>query len=112
MQRSGGRRDGCATFWRARRLHATHVRCVRFHDYDLSDNVALLVALAPARAAGGAAAAEQPQPGIEPEGGGGGAEGGGGEGGGEEGAEDVGLLVANTHVGSMAAFGRSFAGLG
>lgn len=47
VQRTGGRRDGCATFWHAQRLHATHVRRLRFHDYDLSDNVALLVALQP-----------------------------------------------------------------
>lgn len=53
MQRSGGRRDGCATFWRRARLRATHVRRLKFHEYDLSDNVALLVALRPLRCGGG-----------------------------------------------------------
>lgn len=95
VQRSGGRRDGCATFWRAARLRATRVRKLRFHDYDLSDNVALLVALQPLdMGICGVAAQEQAAAG----GGGGGGSGGGAgvEADGEE--ADVGLLIANTHV--------------
>jgi hypothetical protein len=120
VQRSGGRRDGCATFWRAQRLRATHVRRLKFHDYDLSDNVALLVALQPllqpdagagpgaaaagcggggAAVAAAAAAATNGQLNGRAVAGGATEEAAGAAGGGglwnEEG---VGLLVANTHV--------------
>jgi hypothetical protein len=136
VQRSGGRRDGCATFWRAGRLHATHVRRIKFHEYDLSDNVALLVALRPVAgltgddaasgagltgddAAAGAGLTDDELTELKESDGGEAGDGGassraqrrrrqrqrrsvGGGGGGAavsaDDLEDVGLLVANTHV--------------
>ncbi|KAL0055163.1 hypothetical protein WJX82_008002 [Trebouxia sp. C0006] len=44
-QRSGGRSDGCATFWRKDIFIAVAVDIIRFQSYGLQDNVALLVLL-------------------------------------------------------------------
>jgi len=101
VRRSGGRRDGCATFWRAQRLHATHVRRIKFHDHDLSDNVALLVALQPLEEE---TVSDQQQQQLqqqlqqqEDEGTSGGST-STAAGGDDEPDGNVGLLVANTHI--------------
>jgi hypothetical protein len=47
LQRDGGRRDGCATFWRTSLLQPALVRQLRYSQYDLKDNVALLVLFEP-----------------------------------------------------------------
>lgn len=47
LQRDGGRRDGCATFWRTSLLQPALVRQLRYSHYDLKDNVALLVLFEP-----------------------------------------------------------------
>jgi hypothetical protein len=65
LQRDGGRRDGCATFWRTSLLRPALVRQVRYSQHDLKDNVALLVLFEPRNAtveqAVAAAAAKQQQ---------------------------------------------------
>ncbi|KAF6259941.1 hypothetical protein COO60DRAFT_946990 [Scenedesmus sp. NREL 46B-D3] len=57
LQRDGGRRDGCATFWRTSLLQPALVRQLRYSQYDLKDNVALLVLFEPHRTHRTAAAA-------------------------------------------------------
>ncbi|KAG1676634.1 hypothetical protein FOA52_008763 [Chlamydomonas sp. UWO 241] len=47
LQRSGGRQDGCATFWDPKLFARLGVDNVMMHEHGLKDNVALLVALRP-----------------------------------------------------------------
>eukprot|EP00878_Enallax_costatus_P017115 GHUV01017970.1.p1 GENE.GHUV01017970.1~~GHUV01017970.1.p1 ORF type:complete len:778 (+),score=281.41 GHUV01017970.1:24-2357(+) len=54
LQRDGSRRDGCATFWRNSLLRPALVRQLRYSQYDLKDNVALLVLFQPHRQAAAA----------------------------------------------------------
>lgn len=49
VKRTGGRNDGCATFWRTSRVEAEHVQPLYYNDYNLKDNVALMVMLRPRR---------------------------------------------------------------
>ncbi|GMH37741.1 hypothetical protein BSKO_05614 [Bryopsis sp. KO-2023] len=46
-QRSGGRSDGCATFWRSASFSMLKMETIHYSDFDLRDNVALLVLLQP-----------------------------------------------------------------
>ncbi|KXZ49029.1 hypothetical protein GPECTOR_23g117 [Gonium pectorale] len=47
LRRTGRRRDGCATFWRADRLRARALTRLEFAPLGLDDNVALLLSLEP-----------------------------------------------------------------
>ncbi|PNG99716.1 Carbon catabolite repressor protein 4 6 [Tetrabaena socialis] len=47
VRRTGRRRDGCATFWRADRLRACSMQRIEFGPLGLDDNIAILMSLAP-----------------------------------------------------------------
>jgi len=72
VQRTGGRADGCATFWLKAKFRAVLVDPLHMSHLGLKDNVALLVLLQPL---------QPPQQQHQ-----------------QQGAGGVGLLVANTHI--------------
>lgn len=47
LQRTGGRDDGCATFWQTEKFEAVRLEKLEFLDHDLKDNVALITSLRP-----------------------------------------------------------------
>lgn len=47
LQRTGGRDDGCATFWQTEKFEAVRLEKLEFSDHDLKDNVALITSLRP-----------------------------------------------------------------
>lgn len=47
VQRTGGRLDGCATFWLREKFQEVHLNRLEFKDHGLKDNVALITSLQP-----------------------------------------------------------------
>ncbi|KAL6756155.1 hypothetical protein V8C86DRAFT_118210 [Haematococcus lacustris] len=66
LPRGGWRRDGCATFWRREKLQCLEEVPLRFAEYDLEDNVALLLRLALRSSGGDPAAAPGRSPSPSP----------------------------------------------